>query len=326
MTTDSDRASNAATHLVDIGENLEDARSRGDLTTVGRIEETIVQDLVSALTSSNDDLAELAVYVLTIVSPNVARTVLDAALQERVDNEESLLEIRLAAQLSGRAASSPGALPSLDTAFRLPMSSGSQYKHPAQPAAPTKLASITTILHGTWAGKSGSQSAWWEPGGNFASKVQTAVSDFYAYSDYFYWSGGNSDAARKQAAADFEKWVDLRLKPEDGKLRLLCHSHGGNVALLAAQNGLEIDKLFLLGTPIRTDYLPRMDNVSQIYCIFSPTDHVQTGGTFGRRRGEGRTLADTPQIRNLVTASAGASHSDLHKWTVWTTNGFEKLL
>lgn len=329
MTTDADQGSNAASRLAAVGEELEDARSQGDISGVERIEQAAANDIASALTSADDDLTELGVYVLSIVSPDTGTTILEAALLTAGDEESQLEIVRRAARLAGhdlRRVRGTDAQARASVAFRLPWTSGGHFEHPAQPAV-TNLLSITTIVHGTIARRSGDQTGWWEPKGRFASRVGATVDDFYTHSDYYYWSGGNSDSDRRQAAADLVQWLDQRLQPQ-GTLCLLCHSHGGNVALLAAQSGLRIKKLFLLGTPVRTDYLPWMDHIEQIYFIFSPTDHVQTGGTFGRRRGEGRTLADTAHIRNLVTASAGASHSDLHDWSVWTDphNRFDKLL
>jgi hypothetical protein len=195
----------------------------------------------------------------------------------------------------------------------------------ATPAA--NYSSITTIVHGTWARRSAIQTKWWEPQGQFAQAVDGVVGDLYKHNDYFFWSGANSDSARRQAARDFVQWVNQRLT-SGGSLRVICHSHGGNVALLAATEGLHINKLILLGTPIRTDYLPRLDRVDRLVNIFSPTDHVQTAGALGRRRGEGRTLADTSQISNHCTIDPNTGHSDLHDWSVWQQpgNNFGALL
>lgn len=191
----------------------------------------------------------------------------------------------------------------------------------------TNLLSITTLLHGTWARRSTSQTEWWEPQGQFAQAINGRVGDLYTHSDYFFWSGSNSDSARRQAAQDFVDWVNQR-RASQGYLRVICHSHGGNVALLSANAGLSINKLILLGTPIRTDYIPRMNRIGYIVNIFSPTDHIQTAGSVGRRRGEGRSLADTNQIANHCTIDPNTRHSDLHDWSVWQQQGnnFDALL
>ena len=197
------------------------------------------------------------------------------------------------------------------------------------PATPlvTNLPSITTIMHGTFARRTASQTEWWEPQGTFARAVNGRVGDLYTHSDYFFWSGSNTDLARRQAARDFTDWVNQRLAP-GGYLRVICHSHGGNVALLASNQDQHTNKLFLLGTPIRTDYIPRMGHIEYIVNIFSPTDHVQTAGSVGRRRGEGRTLADTNQISNHCTIDPNMGHSDLHVWSVWQQGGnnFDAML
>src|ERR1700719_4900594 len=75
---------------------------------------------------------------------------------------------------------------------------------------------------------------------------------------FFDWSGANSDSARQQAALDLA--IQIRRYRKDHPceaIRVVAHSHGGNVALLASQfPGVNIDELVTLGTPILNDYRP----------------------------------------------------------------------
>lgn len=95
--------------------------------------------------------------------------------------------------------------------------------------------------------------------------------------------------------------------------------------------GVEFNKLILLGTPIRTDYLPDMQTIDQVHNIFSVRDRVQTPlGTFKRRRAEGRTLGDSKAISNWRATDNGSSsdpgHSELHEPATWTASDLDKLL
>ena len=109
------------------------------------------------------------------------------------------------------------------------------------------MKSITILIHGT----SAAHTAWWRPNGTLANYVNNVVHDVYPFSDYFRWSGRNNDQARRYAARALLKWIAVHLAP-DGHLRIIAHSHGGNVALQATQLGLKVQRLILLGTPMRT--------------------------------------------------------------------------
>jgi hypothetical protein len=114
----------------------------------------------------------------------------------------------------------------------------------------------TTIIHGTWA----QNSPWWQPGGDFHTYVlQSVRPDLYSQPDRFGWSGGYSDAARALAASDLVIWV--KNHNEQG-LDLITHSHGGNIAFLATQNGLDLGELILLSCPVHVPkYQPDMAHI-----------------------------------------------------------------
>ncbi len=116
----------------------------------------------------------------------------------------------------------------------------------------------TLLVHGTWA----QNSPWWQPGGDFHSYIlQSVRPDLYSQPDRFAWSGGYSDPARTLAANDLATWV--RDRNEEG-LDLITHSHGGNVALLATQNGLDLGELILLSCPVHVPkYQPDMTHIKR---------------------------------------------------------------
>jgi hypothetical protein len=188
---------------------------------------------------------------------------------------------------------------------------------------------------------------WWQPSESFPSEINDETGGLYTGNDPFRWSGVNGDPERRLAAQELVDWVGQHIAP-DGFLRLICHSHGGNVAMLATCLGLRIDHLVLLGTPIRLDYLPDMRNIGYVHNIYCPWDDVQDIGCIGPfrpfrgaplrptmpimrlHRGDGRTLTDTDRILNCAAISgvggAFPSHSDLHDWNVWRQNGFDAFL
>jgi hypothetical protein len=111
---------------------------------------------------------------------------------------------------------------------------------------------------------------------------------------------------------------------------IYAHSHGGNVALFASSlNGLDINKLVLMGTPIRNEYIPNMKRIKSLHNVFSLGDGIQVkgchdGSIFGQgsKRGEGRTLADSTQVQNHFSffgrdTLVRPSHSELHESSFW---------
>jgi hypothetical protein len=184
--------------------------------------------------------------------------------------------------------------------------------------------SLTVIVHGTWA----STSPWWQQGGNFWTYVNNLVHDVYTGSNPYGWTGANSHGARVAAAQQLVTWVQQN---PSSYLRIIAHSHGGNVCFLATRLGLKIHKLVTLGTPIRLEYLPDLRQIDILHNIFSTVDKVQTpAGTIPNRRGEGRTVGDTDKKINHRATDDGSGaqpgHADLHEPATWTASGLDTLL
>jgi len=179
------------------------------------------------------------------------------------------------------------------------------------------------VIHGTWA----SGEDWWRPGSPFPNYLDSVTHSVYNGADPFSWSGRNSDRARIEGADILMKWT--RAHPAQ-ELTVVAHSHGGNVAILASRNGLMIDRLILLGTPSRLDYLPDLRHgIKLLYSVFSLGDKVQILGTDSVPRGEGRTLGDSQtgvSFRAMTASGSDLGHSDLHEVSVWQTNNFDRLL
>jgi len=159
--------------------------------------------------------------------------------------------------------------------------------------------SLTIIVHG-W----GAADGWWVYPEPFPRWIHSVTGDFYTGNDPFTWStNGLSILANwnpkklvpviNKAADQLIEWVNQR-SPE--KLKVIAHSHGGNVALSATQKGLKVDTLILLGTPIREEFRPNLENVHRLFNIIHRKDIVQLFGGFRRWRDGGRVLPEALNI------------------------------
>ena len=124
--------------------------------------------------------------------------------------------------------------------------------------------------------------------------------DFYLFG----WSGKLSYAAREKAARhlhrSLSRLVDIYQRRYNitPKIRIITHSHGGNVALNLAgiqqnNSNLSIEELILLACPVQdeTEYFIENELFKNIYSLYSATDMVQVIDPQGIRKGrKARTL------------------------------------
>ena len=111
------------------------------------------------------------------------------------------------------------------------------------------------------------------------------IDNFY----FFGWSGKLSHTKRKEAAQELDdalKKLIAEYKEKYGvipKIRLITHSHGGNVALCLSdinkncEHTLIIDELILLACPVqeKTAYMIKDDIFKQVYSLYSTMDILQ---------------------------------------------------
>jgi len=112
--------------------------------------------------------------------------------------------------------------------------------------------------------------------------------------DHFYlfgWSGKLCFKARRKAAEElYEDLVKLiadyhAKMGQEPMLRIITHSHGGNVALLLAEvmderhKGFDVDELILMACPVQdyTAHLTQHKAFKKIYSIYSSGDLFQIG-------------------------------------------------
>ena len=191
------------------------------------------------------------------------------------------------------------------------------------------MALTTIIVHGTWA----AGADWWKDTGNpnFWSYVKGLTATLHGGADAYKWSGANQHTDRVVAAVDLVDWCASH---SVDRLQAIAHSHGVNVCLLASRLGLKFENLIALATPVRFDYVPDLRNVASLVNLYSEYDAVQTPlATLGYKRGEGRTLGDSPALVNqhvpyysTVNTSQSVGHSDLHEQAVWQGNDLEPYL
>jgi pimeloyl-ACP methyl ester carboxylesterase len=140
-----------------------------------------------------------------------------------------------------------------------------------------RRAHTALLIHGTWA----RSATWWQPGGDFHSYLLGSVRpDLYSAADRFEWSGGWSDGARAIAASDLRAWVTAHGL---NGLDLFTHSHGGSVAMLASQGGLDVGELVLLSCPVHPQYMPDFSRVGKTVSIRVHLDLVILADGGGQR-------------------------------------------
>jgi hypothetical protein len=141
----------------------------------------------------------------------------------------------------------------------------------------TERVRTSLLIHGTWARRY----TWWRSGGDFHSFVQTNVwPDVYSGSDAFAWPGGYSDEARELASQDLIDWVASH---GPSAPRLMAHSHGGSVSMLATQHSVSVPHLVLLSCPVHTRYLPEFHHVQKTTSIRVHLDLVILADRGGQR-------------------------------------------
>ena len=169
------------------------------------------------------------------------------------------------------------------------------------------------LVHGTFA----RNFSWWQPGGNFHSYLLKNVrKDLYGAQDVFSWSGLYNHTARDRAALNLAAWATTRRM--NGLDHLFAHSHGGSVAMLGTQRGLDIEKLILLSCPVHDNYLPDFNRVANVISIRVRLDLVILAGRGGQRYRH-------PQIQEHVLP-VWFNHSATHDPNVWQEHNIQALL
>jgi hypothetical protein len=201
------------------------------------------------------------------------------------------------------------------------------------------------LVHGTWSGdfKGNTATQWWEPGSSFAAFLANQGLDAEVF-ELCRWSGDLTGLARllpwnwfrSPESRDWEAGAQaLRylLEPRGcpapfWQRNVIAHSHGGQVALLAAASGLSIRRLVTVSTPVRGDMVDAIikarPNIERWLHVYDPTlkDRMQVLGEIGDGRlGWKRSFP----VADVNVSVAGAGHSGVltqPEWfRVWKTRG-----
>ncbi len=135
---------------------------------------------------------------------------------------------------------------------------------------------VWIIIHGTFA----QYASWHKPNNTFITTLKKHL-NHNAEVHRFLWSGKNSYQARAEAGILCKDYIK-NIMPPNGCLHIIGHSHGGNVAIIAAEelakenSSIFIDSLTTLATPVcMYSYLPNMNRIKKIYNLFSYGDRIQ---------------------------------------------------
>ena len=138
------------------------------------------------------------------------------------------------------------------------------------------------------------------------------INNFYLFG----WSGRLSQKYRSDAAKELRKAIlELYNKPNPPThLRIITHSHGGNVALHLAEalkkdKGIQIDELILLACPVqkRTENLVKSPSFRKIFSLYSDGDFLQIidpQGLHGLLYDLGHTKWDIDSLKALAQKTA----------------------
>ena len=123
------------------------------------------------------------------------------------------------------------------------------------------LGLLTMIIHGTFA----KDERWWQPAGDFAEAVNWVVGDVWQFTTRnkpkcapFKWTGENISSHRIEGGIQLASFLcQISLHYPNEKIRLVGHSHGGNVILSALATLARIckcstpliDAVVLIATP-----------------------------------------------------------------------------
>jgi hypothetical protein len=184
---------------------------------------------------------------------------------------------------------------------------------------------------------------WWQEGSPFLAFMSTQGWEPYNAEDPFVWDTGIGGVPWKRSQGWYA--AGLNLKHYDcfsgEPVRIIAHSHGGQVAAFAAAKGLRIESLITIGTPFRADMkpiweaaLPKISNWTHVHSDWSDRTQLlgsMFDGAFGIQR---EFLWEDPlgvtrgATRNV--ALPGVGHSgilrDPEHFALWIDKGILKEL
>lgn len=128
------------------------------------------------------------------------------------------------------------------------------------------------MIHGTNLSKSGNPESTWTT--DFIDYIGNLYSEDVATHR---WSGGNNKSARSEGAEALAEEITMwRKENPDEPIRLVGHSHGGNVAIMVAnllgEEDIKVETLVTIATPVRGYQLKQ--EVGQHLHVYNERDGV----------------------------------------------------
>ncbi|UHA71890.1 RHS repeat domain-containing protein [Paenibacillus sp. 481] len=176
------------------------------------------------------------------------------------------------------------------------------------------------LIHGTNLNGDKHPEKTWKP--DFIDYVEEL---FEESSEAVVWSGGNTTGAREEAAEDLTNQIyDWHIDNPTEPIRLIGHSHGGNVAIMIAnklaERDMSVETLITIATPVREYKLET--KVGQHIHVYNNYDLVQrNGGSVNKSMKAKRTFKGAqnvevilpPERRKRIKDGLGISnHSIMH--------------
>ncbi len=176
------------------------------------------------------------------------------------------------------------------------------------------------LIHGTW-----SNSSTWK------QDVRDNIGNFFQEECFTGdWEGENNKESRSEGAQKIaNEIIEYHNNHPDEPIRLVGHSHGGNVAIMVvnilAENAIEVDTLITIATPVRKDYQLKAP-VGQHLNVYTYGDSIQIkGGSIWRLGDANRIYPGAENVRvsifhwGITGAVEGIDnhsrmHSDLGVW------------
>lgn len=184
---------------------------------------------------------------------------------------------------------------------------------------------VTILVHGTFSPhKVKEANGWVNPDSNFADQLRQ---DWGGDVLSFVWSGKQNKTSREEAGKQLAEEI-TKLKNTGATIRVVSHSHGGNVTLHAIKQltnnktpfkGAAIEQFHSIARPNRDYEVKRNSqvfdsNIAWIGNYSSKSDIVQLGGSQVRSLFKGKVRVDKEANENIIlTEAVGLSHTDMHK-------------
>ena len=193
------------------------------------------------------------------------------------------------------------------------------------------------LVHGTFNGTADNDP--WVSTEFWTAEIQNYVSETFNNEPLYAeaWSGSNNKNAREKGAEELRDMIMTYINENGGledfdePIRLVGHSHGGNVAILAAnllaEKGITVETLITIATPVRNDYQLDEGAVNQHINVYNTGDFVQArlGGKIQNIGKAGRTYSsainvEVPKLPNRLwivnrgIANHGFMHNNVSVW------------